>query len=417
MISLLLAAALLAPPAPAADMRLHYFQSEAIRASTILKIPFTLLLSGVQGGKTVAGAAWELMQWKRKPKGDHLITAPTYKMLQHSTLRKLDALIPRGWAEFNKAEMVYNLRWGGKVFVRSLEDPDSIEGISADSVWGDEAGKYVVKAWENIQARRAATQGPVLFTTTPYGLNWLKYQFYDKWMQGLPEYKVVHFRSVDSPHFPQAEWERAKRDMTAKVFSRKFGGIFTPLEGLIYEDFDADTMEQPLLVVPAEWERVMGIDHGHSEGHPAAISMWASPNFHDKKAPVWKIGEMKKSGLLLAELWAGACKLFPFTGRPSVIYADPAAAQENAELKQLVGGIRIKGAVNAVDWGIEQVQGLMKTKRLRLAKGHCNQTKDEYATYARDDKDRVIKTNDHLCDADRYALASQLRLAKRIAIG
>lgn len=408
MIALLLAGSM------ASALRLHHFQSEAIRATEERKKPFTLLLSGVQGGKTVGGAAWELVQWRNWPTEDHLITAPTYKMLQHSTLRKLDKMIPRGWAEFNKSEMVYELAWGGRAYVRSLEDPDSIEGISAKSVWGDEAGRYTVQAWENIQARRSATQGPVLLTTTPYGLNWLKYQFYDYWLQGRPEYEVIHFRSVDSPHFPKTEWERAKRDMTAKVFSRKYGGIFTPLEGLIYEDFDADTMELPLLRVPEEWERIMGIDHGHSDGHPAAVSIWASPNFHDKKSPVWKLGELKKSGLLLSELWAGAQKLFPFTGRPSVIYADPAAAQENAELRPLVSGIPIRGAVNAVDWGIEQVQGLMKQGRLRLAKGRCNQTKDEYSTYARDEKDRVIKENDHLCDADRYALATHMRGRKEV---
>lgn len=414
MLSLILAAGL------AAEMRLHYFQSQAFRASVEEKVPFVLALSGVQAGKTVLGSAWELMQWKRKPEGDHLITAPTYKMLQHSTLRKLDRLVPRGWATFNKAEMVYELRWGGRAFVRSLEDPDSIEGISADSVWGDEAGKYAVQAWENIQARRSATQGPVLLTTTPYGLNWLKYQFYDLWLRGLPEYRVVHFRSVDSPHFPKVEWERAKRDMSAKVFSRKYGGIFTPLEGLIYEDFDADTMELPLLRVPEEWERIAGIDHGHSQGHPAAVSIWASPNFHDPKAEVWKVGELKKSGLLLAQLWEGVTKLFPFTGAPSIIYADPAAAQENAELREIVRrsgrNIPIKGAINAVDWGIEQMQGLMKRGRLRLAKGRCNQTKDEYATYARDEKDRVIKENDHLCDSDRYALATHMKPAKVIRV-
>lgn len=400
----------------ACSVRLHAFQSEAIRASVTEKVPFVAVISGVQGGKTTAGAAWELMQWAAAPKADHLITAPTYKMLQHSTLRKLDSLLPKGWAEYNKAEACYSLAWGGKAFVRSLEDPDSIEGISAASVWADEAGKYPVAAWENIQARRSATQGPVFLTTTPYGLNWLKYQFYDLWARGLPEYKVVHFRSVDSPHFPRQEWERAKRDMPAKVFSRKYGGIFTPLEGLVYEDFDADTMEQPLLRVPEEWDRIMGIDHGHSQGHPAAVSIWASPNFHDKRSPVWKVGELKKSGLLLSQLWGGASRLFPFTGRPRVIYADPAAAQENAELRQLVGGIPIKAGINAVDWGIEQIQGLMKTKRLLLAQGHCNQTKDEYTTYARDEKDRIIKENDHLCDADRYALATHMKPAREIRI-
>lgn len=399
-------------------MRLHHFQSQAIRASITDKIPFVLMLSGVQGGKTVCGSAWELMQWQRNPTQDHLILAPTYKVLQHSTLRKLDTLIPKGWAEYNKSDACYNLRWGGKAFVRSMEDPDSIEGISAASVWGDEAGRYSVRGWENIQARRSATRGPVFLTTTPYGINWLKDQFYDLWLKGLPEYRVVHFRSVDSPFFPKEEWDRAKRDMPDKVFRRKYGGLFTPLEGLVYDLFDADTMEQHLDSVPEKWQRIGGIDHGHTAGHPAAIGIWASENFDNPTCPVWKVGEFKGHGLLMTELWAKATKLMEFTGPVRVWYADPSAAQENAELRRIAGAniTRLNGAINAVDWGIEQVQGLMKTGRYRLAKGRCAQTKDELSVYARDEKDRIIKESDHLLDADRYALATHMKPRGRITV-
>lgn len=383
------------------------------------------MLGGVQSGKTTGGAAWELMQWAAKPKADHLILAPTYKILQHSTLRKLDSLIPKGWAEYNKGDACYHLRTGGKAFVRSVEDPDSIEGLSAASVWGDEAGKYVVKAWENIQARRAATQGPVLFTTTPYGMNWLKDQFYDLWLKGLPEYRVIHFRSIDSPFFPKAEWDRAKRDMPAKVFNRKFSGLFTPLEGLIYEEFDADTMDIPFPFerVPEAWQKIAGIDHGHSEGHPAAVSFFACENFDNPRAPIWKVGEVKAHGLLLAELWKRAEGIMTsFVGQVNQFYADPSAAQENAELKVIMRSstaydfsrARINAGINAVDWGIEQVQGLMKRGRFRLAKGRCSQTKDEFSVYSRDEKHRIIKESDHLMDADRYALATHLKPAQRI---
>jgi len=399
-------------------LRLHHFQTQALRASLYDNVPFVLLLAGVQSGKTTAGAAWELIQWQRNPTKDHLILAPTHKVLQHSTLRKLDSLIPKGWATFNQSQSVYNLRWGGKVFVRSTEDPDAMEGMSPHSIWADEAGKYSSKAWENIQARRSATRGPVLLTSTPYGMGWMYHDFYQKWLKGLPEYRVVHFRSIDSPFFPKEEWDRAKRDMPDKVFRRKFSGIFTPLEGLIYDGFDADAMELDLASVPAGWQRIGGIDHGHSEGHPAAIGIWASPNFDNPTAEVWKVGEFKGHGLLLSELWGKAVKLMEFTGPVKIWYADPSAAQENAELKRIAGASisRLNGAINAVDYGIERIQGLMKTGRYRLAKGRCNGTKDELSVFARDDKGRVIKENDHLMDADRYALVTHMKPRSRITV-
>lgn len=400
--------------------RLHYFQSQAITASINENVPFVGIISGVQGGKSTAGAAWLTLQAQLRPRGDHLICAPTYKILQHSTLRKFDAIFPKGWANFNKAEQVYDLRSGGKIFVRSLEDPDSIEGLSAASVWMDEAGKCSVRGWENVQARRSATRGPVFLTTTPYGLNWLKDQFYDLWLKGLPEYRVIHFRSIDSPHFSAEEYTRLKRDTPPKVFRRKYDGIFTPLEGLIYEQFERDTMECPLPSVPRHWERIGCIDHGHTEGHEAAIGIWASPNFHDGKSKVWKVAEFKKAGMLMRGLFQVMQNFQAFTGPVRTWYADPAAAQENAELrniaKQAGVDINIRAAVNAVDWGIEQVQGLMHQDRYRLAKGRCKLTIDELSVYARDEKDRVIKENDHLMDADRYGLATHMRPAKRIEV-
>jgi hypothetical protein len=249
-------------------------------------------------------------------------------------------------------------------------------------------------------------------------MNWLKDQFYDLWLKGLPEYRVIHFRSVDSPHFPKSEWERAKRDMPDKVFRRKYGGLFTPLEGLVYDQWDVDTMEQPLESVPADWQRIGGIDHGHSEGHPAAIGIWASENFDNPTAKVWKVGEFKGHGLLMSELWGKAQRLMEFTGPVLNWYADPSAAQENAELRRIAGAsIRhIHSATNAVDWGNDFVNGLMKQDRYRIAKGRCPQTKDELSVYARDEKDKVIKENDHLLDADRYALATHMKPRPRIQV-
>lgn len=203
---------------------LHRYQREGIDLSVNRKVPFVLMLSGVQGGKTMVGAVWEHIQWLRKPAGDHLIVAPTYKHLQQATLRKLDSIIPRGVATYNKADSTYTLMGGGRVWCRSVEDPDSIEGISADSVWADECGKMAVSAWVNMQARRSATRGPWFGTTTPYGINWVKTEIYDKWMAGLPEYRVVHWRSIDSPYFSREEYDRAKRDLSPAVFERKIGG-------------------------------------------------------------------------------------------------------------------------------------------------------------------------------------------------
>lgn len=365
------------------------------------------MLSGVQGGKTTCGAAWEIAQWCRQPKSDHLILAPTYKLLKQATLRKLETMMLPDWATYNGQDSCYWLRSGGVAWCRSTEDPDCMEGITASSVWLDEAGQMPVAAWDNALGRRSATEGPMFLTTTPYGRNWLKTRFYDQWLAGLPEYRVVKFSSIDSPFFSKATWEQAHRDMPPGVFARKFCASFERLEGLIYSDFELPKMGMEPFQVSKEWQRIGGIDFGYADGHPFAASVWASPNFFDEKKPIVKVGEHKRSRTLLSGHIAAMRSIEERVGPVSVWYADPSAAQQIAELRN--AGIRISGAINDVEWGICAVVKLMRNARYRIVQKWCPQTIDELEMYHWDEDDKIVKENDHLMDADRYALATHTR--------
>lgn len=401
-------------------VKLHKFQSQAIRASLEEGIPFVAMIAGVQSGKTTGGAVWEVAQWAKNPDKDHLICAPTYKTLQQSTLRKLDMIRPEGWAHFNKSDSYYTLCGGGKVWCRSTEDPDGIEGITAYSVWADEAGKMPIKANENMQARRSATRGPMMYTTTPYGTNWLKTDIFDNAAAGKPEYRVVHWRSCDSPYFDWNEYQRAKRDMNPVAFARKYGGQFQKLEGVIYPDFDQNRhvadwdaiMREAgaagATKIPADWDIIGGIDWGYSDGHPFAASIWASPDFRDQRSKVVKVWERKVSGKLIRDHVAAMKAAQHSIGMVSRWYADPSAAQEIAECREL-GLKNIRSAINKVEWGIDQVTTLIRRDRMRLVRGKTTQTVDEFETYHRDESEKIVKENDHLVDADRYALATHTK--------
>jgi len=238
-------------------------------------------------------------------------------------------------------------------------------------------------------------------------MNWLKTEFYDLAPKGLPEYKVIQYRSIDSPYFPPEEWARAKRDMPPNVFERKYGGSFTRLEGLIFEDFSSNSMIIPLPSVPRAWQRIGGIDAGHSASHPFAVSIWASPNFTDPKCKIFKVGEFKGSWRLLKDIKQIIINMeSAYCGAVPLWYMDPSAAQEIAELKSM--GLNVRGAINDVEWGLGEVIAHMRNGRYRLVKDRTQQTVDELLTYARDESDNIIKENDHLMDADRYALATHI---------
>ena len=51
---------------------------------------------------------------------------------------------------------------------------------------------------------------------------------------------------------------------------------------------------------------------------------------------------------------------------------------------------------------------LIRTNRLKVFKT-CRNTLDEVETYHRDEKDRVVKKDDHCMDALKYAIATFLK--------
>jgi hypothetical protein len=63
---------------------------------------------------------------------------------------------------------------GGTCYFRTATEPDSIVGITnVQAIWGDEAGKYSLYFWENMQARASFKNCPIMLTTTPYTSNWI----------------------------------------------------------------------------------------------------------------------------------------------------------------------------------------------------------------------------------------------------
>jgi hypothetical protein len=74
-------------------------------------------------------------------------------------------------------------------------------------------------------------------------------------------------------------------------------------------------------------------------------------------------------------------------------------------------GLRVNVADNAVESGIYNVLEALSTGKLKVFKS-CKQFQREYVTYHRDEKNRIVKDNDHCCDALRY-LVQSVHLARQ----
>lgn len=366
---------------------------------------FIYFCAGVQSGKTTFGAVWIINEGERCGPGDYLIIAPTYKILQQSTMQKFQEIAPCGWGVFNKAESTFRTRDGRTFFLRSADKPESIEGITAKAIWADEASLMKPTIWVMMQGRVSRTQGRILMTFTPISLNWIHHELEsdkarrkEAKAQGLdPEsasdIDFIRFASVESPYFPKEEFERARRTMPAHAFQLRYEGIFGKPEGLIYPDFQ-DHMIVDSFAIPKEWARAGGMDFGQ-----------ANPFVALKGAL-----EPRNDVLYIYDEYYMAGKIYDdhqnYLSPDTTYYADPTGAQDIEELR--ARDFDIQGANNDVSTGIDAVIARIKTNRLKIFK-NCLNTIDEMSLYQRERnqssgewRDKPLKQNDHCMDALRY---------------
>ena len=109
---------------------LHPWQDKAWHS----KKRFICFCSGVQGGKTFFGSIWIINEIESSGWSDFIILAPTYKVLQQSTLQKFFDIAPRGYGVHNKSDSTYKTRTGKTIFFRSADKPVSYTHLTLPTI-------------------------------------------------------------------------------------------------------------------------------------------------------------------------------------------------------------------------------------------------------------------------------------------
>lgn len=387
------------------EIYLHAKQEKAIYSPKRVII----MCAGIQGGKTTSGSVWMRRRVSMKTDSDtnFLITAPTVKIFNQSTEPAFLKMFS-GLGKYNKSEHVFEMNRKRRIFLRSLHEPDAIEGMTnVEGIWADELGKCNLKAWTNIEGRSAFRMCPIFGTTTPYALNWLWKDVYKPWAAGKrDDVEFVQFPSIDNPHFPKKEYERQKALLDPRVFAMKYMGQFERMAGLVYPDLDdAKNFEQPFAPNPRDYFICAGVDFGFT--NPFAVAVRA---LHRKQPRDYQVGEIYKTGLLLDDITALLRKMQTQLG-VEIFYADSEDPRTIADLS--ARGINIIGTKKgpgSLANGIAAHGELIRTREYKIFTGKCSHTEDEYATYhypedKGDEKnldENPVKANDHLMNANMY---------------
>ena len=177
--------------------------------------------------------------------------------------------------------------------------------------------------------------------------------------------------------------------------------------GVIYPVPEDTYMVAPF-EIPGHWRRAYGMDVGW---HATAIACGA----YDVETDTWTVYHEYKRGESEPSIHADAIRGTKV--KKGVI--DPAARgrsqSDGASLMDMYRhlGLDLSDADNGVESGIYQVWQRLSAGRLKIFTS-CTQLRQELRTYHRDERGKVVKDNDHLCDAMRYLCVSGLRVARAV---
>lgn len=315
-----------------------------------------------------------------------------------------------GWGEYNISKATFKVFNGGTVYLRTGKDPDSIVGLTnVRAIWGDEAGKYTLYFWENMQARASFRDCPIMLTTSPYTVNWVYKELIKPTLQGKREdVELIQAASMDNPHFPKEEYLRRQRTMDARRFQMVYGGEWGRMQGLVYDCWDDDINYIDEFNLPVGTKYYAGVDWGYTDPFVIKVRGITPDGRH------YGVSEFYKTGLTILDMVQIAKQKKQIFGI-QVFYCDPAQPGNIEEFNR--HGLTAIAADNDIRKGIDLHYELIKSRRYKEFRGKCPYAADERENYHypepddlrpdQDSKDMVpVKQADHTLDADRYITIS-----------
>jgi PBSX family phage terminase large subunit len=374
---------------------------------------------GTQYGKTTVGALRFALKFfeNTDPNAAFLVTAPTYKVMAQSTWPAFFNVM-RDYGRYDKKNDYFQTDNGPKVYFRTESDPDSIIGITnIKHIWCDEAGKYRLYFWENIQARADFCGATIDLTTSPYSMNWIWHDIIKPWRAGKrKDANVIQAASWENPYhyLSNPDNREAKRStMDPRRFSMIFGGEWGKQDGLVYDCWEDNENLIDAFALPTGTRYFAGIDWGYYPDPFVIVIRGITPEGRH-----YGVSEFVKTKLTVTDI-AQVCKQKMSVYPIEQFYCDPSRPDSINELCRM--GVPASKAINTLREGIDVHYELIKTRRYKEFRGSMPMTHDEMMNYhypepkeANVDSDskeiKPVDKNNHTMDASRYVSIMTHRL-------
>jgi PBSX family phage terminase large subunit len=387
-----------------------------------------ILEGSVRSSKTVTMLAKWLDYILNGPPGLLLMTGVTKETLYDNVLYDLFETVGSSHYKYNhnSGEL---LIYGRRIKIIGAKDEGSekyLRGKTLAGAYCDEVSLMPKSFYLQLLNRLSIANAKLYGTTnpdTPYHYLYTEYITNDKLLDaGI--IKVWHFILEDNPSLSQEYIEFIKKAYSGLWFKRNILGLWVMAEGIIFDQFNEDTMRiDDDTEIPEMMRYWIGCDYGTSNAttfmlcamgadhkayvldeyyHSGRDSLQKSPAQYSKDLKKFIDGLRSKHGIHI---------------RPERIYIDPSAESFIVQLYE--DGLKgVTQADNAVKNGIELMSNLMGSGNFRVHK-KCKHLLMELSSYIWDSKaqkigeDKPVKENDHCIDSVRYCIYSTRQIWSR----
>ena len=289
----------------------------------------------------------------------------------------------------NKSEHTYHI---GKCFVEffSVDDEQKVRGRKRDYLWINEANELTYDDFFQLNIR---TTKQIFFDYNPSDIvSWL----YDN-VTNQPDCTTIHSTYLDNPFLEPSLVQTIEniKDQDEELWKIYGLGIRVQSRKTIYTNWD--TMKH----FPDNCSEIFyGLDFGFN--NPSALI-----KIGIKDNELYEEELLYQSHLNNSQLIEQMKLMVPMTAE---VYADSAEPQRINEI-ELAGYRRIKGADKAVKAKIQI--DLVRRYKTHILESSTNLINEKKLYHWKKDKDgnlldEPVKFNDHLLDAERYAIYTKL---------
>ena len=277
-----------------------------------------------------------------------------------------------------------------------------IQGITLAGALLDEVALMPRSFVEQTAARCSVPGSRLWFSCNPESPG---HWFYREWIQKAEEKQALRlqFSMADNPGLSREVLERYQSMFEGTFYRRFVLGEWVAAEGLVYDFFDEDMVQDVPEGRMEEW--YISCDYGTV--NPTSMGLWG------RRGGVWyRVKECYYDAREVHRQRTDeehADALAELAGERSIraVVADPSAASFIEVLRRR--GWRVRRAENEVLSGIRLTARLLKTGRLVICRG-CQDAIREFSLYRWEDRDggqdRVRKEHDHAMDEIRYFAAT-----------